>query len=255
MHDLPLVISLDHTPSTNSHLANMWRNENGQLPPFVAVIADFQDSGRGRLGREWVAPVGTSLLASILVPTKVSHSSLLPLAVGVVVSDLVQSLLPSKDVQLKWPNDVLVEGKKISGILCEQLSPEWAIAGIGINLLQTADQLPPVPATSIALEGGPAVSRDLLALSLAASLQDLIEIDPVELHALIEHRCSTLGHRVLVSLPVGTTLEGRAISLESDGALRVEDLTGTEHIIRAGDIAHLRTSATAPQLTTQGGRS
>lgn len=255
MHDLPLVISLDRTSSTNSHLANKWRKSGGLLPPFLTVVTDFQESGRGRLGREWVAPTGTSLLASILMPTAADSSPLLPLAAGVVVLDLVQSLLPGRDVRLKWPNDVLVEGKKVSGILCEQLSPERVIVGIGINLSQTADQLPPVPSTSIALEGGPAVARDLLALSLATSLQDLAEVDPVELRALIEPRCSTLGHRVLASLPTGTTLEGRAVCLEPDGALRIEDLIGGEHIVRVGDVSHLRMSETAPELARQGGRS
>lgn len=279
MQELPQIISLKSTISTNSFLTSMWQQamsdptatpstahgnkdlerghsrSNSELPPFLTVVADFQNSGRGRLGREWVAPAGTSLLASILVPTKTDHFSLLPLVVGVAVSDLIRSLLPSKEIQLKWPNDVLVESKKISGILCEQLSPAWSIVGVGINLSQTADQLPPVPSTSIALEGGPLVAANLLALGLATSLQDLVDADPEELHALVEHRCSTLGQRVLVSLPAGTTLEGRALSLESDGALRIEDLTGAEQIIRAGDIAHLRMPIATRQLTSQGGRS
>ncbi len=245
MHDLPDATRLAQTASTNTYLVELWQRHPDRLHPFHTVVTDFQEAGRGRLGREWVAPAGTSMLTSILVPVNEQTASLLPLMAGLVVREQLECLLPESDVQLKWPNDVLVGGKKICGILCESLSPSDAVVGIGINLSQSADQLPPVPSTSVTIEGGPAVDATLLALSCAVGLQDLLAADTAQIHAEIESGCSTLGNRVRVELPSGQAIEGTAISLEADGALLVEDGVGEAHIVHAGDITHLHTSPLA----------
>lgn len=247
MQQLPQVVRLERTSSTNTYLASLWEDQGAALPPYLTVVTDFQEAGRGRLAREWVAPAGTSMLASILVPTDGSHATWLPLVAGMCLAELLTSLLPSSSVTLKWPNDVLVEGKKISGILCEHLgaldaAPEmqWIAVGIGVNLSQDADELPPVPSTSVALEGGPPVDPALLAVACAASLQDLLSAPVQQLAAEVTQACSTPGLPVIASLPSGQVVEGTAVGLHDDGALLVEDPNGEIHVLHAGDLVHLR---------------
>lgn len=239
MRKMPEVLPLQQTSSTNEYLANLWLTKPDALSPFFTVLANEQTVGRGRLGREWTAPAGTSMLASILVPADPDTASLLPLVAGVAAHTLISNLLPQNDVQLKWPNDVLVGGRKICGILCESLSEEWTVVGIGLNISQTIDQLPPVPSTSIVLEGGPSLDPSLLALAVAVGIQDLLELSPEQLHSEIEQRCSTLGCPVEVLLPSGDRITGTAISLDPRGALLVRDEFGTTTSVQAGDITHL----------------
>jgi BirA family transcriptional regulator, biotin operon repressor / biotin---[acetyl-CoA-carboxylase] ligase len=105
-------------------------------PHGTLVTAAEQSAGRGRQGRTWVAPAGRALLCSLVIR---DPSRLLPLAAGVAVAEVAGS-----DALIKWPNDVLIDGRKVSGILVEGRPQErWAVVGIGINVALRADDVPP----------------------------------------------------------------------------------------------------------------
>ena len=132
--------------------------------------ADFQTAGRGRLDHKWLSPPGTNLMMSVVLSVEglaPDHVATLPLVAGLAVAKAVRELVAAdedarrktRDVQLKWPNDVLVGGKKIAGILCERHGDN-VIVGIGVNVNQTA--FPPEianRATSLAQVAPPVVSR------------------------------------------------------------------------------------------------
>ena len=104
-------------------------------PPGLLVLADEQSAGRGRHGRTWSAPAGSSLLLSLLLRPVVPAPSvsLLPLLTGLVLAETVGRYLPETDVALKWPNDLLVDGRKAAGILVEGADGA-AVVGVGINV-------------------------------------------------------------------------------------------------------------------------
>lgn len=142
------------TGSTNADLAALAREG---APGGTVLIAGHQSSGRGRLARPWVAPPDTSLACSVLVDPRrgTADWGWLPLLVGMAVSDGIREET-GVDARLKWPNDVLVGDRKLSGILCEAVTVgprATAVLGFGINVTLGADQLPVPTATSTALEG------------------------------------------------------------------------------------------------------
>src|SRR5690606_15502419 len=146
---------LAETPSTNDELVSLAANE-AEWPDFSAVVTDTQTAGRGRLGRVWVSPAGTALAVSVLVRAdsslRIDALGWLPLAAGLAMTRAVRLALPDRDdVTLKWPNDVLVGGSKISGVLSELVvgrAPS-VVVGAGLNLTMTVEQLPVPTATSL----------------------------------------------------------------------------------------------------------
>jgi BirA family biotin operon repressor/biotin-[acetyl-CoA-carboxylase] ligase len=152
-----------------AEVASTQRLAAGQ-PEGAVVAADFQTEGRGRLGRRWEAPAGSSLMFSLALEPAVPVErlpELTPLA-GHAVADAITATT-GLATTVKAPNDVLVGGRKVAGVLGEAADGR-VVLGIGVNLLQTADELPerPVfPATSLALEGAATGRAELLAEILA----------------------------------------------------------------------------------------
>lgn len=141
----------------------------------LVVIADEQTAGRGRMGREWIAPPGSSVLCSVLLRPDMTPDllSTLPLVVAVAVADAIESVT-GVYCQVKWPNDLLVDGAKVAGILIQTtLRPngvDYAIVGIGINVSTPAESLVP-GAISLEIALGKAVSRDMIFASLLFELE------------------------------------------------------------------------------------
>jgi BirA family transcriptional regulator, biotin operon repressor / biotin---[acetyl-CoA-carboxylase] ligase len=135
-------------------------------PEGAVAVADEQTAGRGRLGREWFATPGSSLLASVVLRPDVPTANLpeLSLVAGRAVAQALGEVAGVAP-EVKWPNDVLVNGRKVAGILAEAKDGR-VVVGIGINVSQRAEELPArpsYPATSLLLETGNAVARaDLL---------------------------------------------------------------------------------------------
>jgi BirA family transcriptional regulator, biotin operon repressor / biotin---[acetyl-CoA-carboxylase] ligase len=216
-------------------------------PHLSVLLTDAQTAGRGRLDRVWTAPPGASLAISVLLrrlPVDPRARGWVPLAAGVAMADAVAAQLPGSDVVVKWPNDVLVDGRKICGILAEATG-DAVVVGTGVNTAMTADELPVPTATSFAVLGAAADVDRLLAdylLGLAGLVAGLVATgDAVAsgLHAAVTARCATIGHDVRVSLPGDRMLEGRAVRLDEDGRLVVHDDAG-EQAVAAGDVVHVR---------------
>ncbi|HEU5491765.1 MAG TPA: biotin--[acetyl-CoA-carboxylase] ligase [Gaiellaceae bacterium] len=138
---------------------------DASLPEGALVVADHQTAGRGRLGRSWDAPTGTALLFSLLLkPPAERHAPELSLVAGIAVADTLERTL-GLSVQIKWPNDVMLRRKKIAGCLAEARDGA-VVLGIGVNVGQTADELPDGAGSIRTLTGRPADREELLSMLL-----------------------------------------------------------------------------------------
>ena len=147
-------------------------------PEGAVVVADEQTEGRGRLGRRWLAPPGTSLLCSILLRPQVDSARLpeLSLVAGRACAEAIAEVT-GLDTRVKFPNDVLVHGRKVAGILAEA-SEGRVVLGIGVNVSQQPGQFPAearTPATSLVLETGRAIDRGDLLVALLDHLEKRYE--------------------------------------------------------------------------------
>lgn len=156
------VVFLPQCHSTNDELARLARNK--KIPEGTVIYTDHQISGKGQRGNEWFDKPGENVLLSLLLKPRflsVQKQFYLNLATGLSILDLLKSYVPGKQVKLKWPNDVYIESKKVSGILIENIlrgsSIEWSVNGIGLNLNQEDDL--PQNATSVFVESGSKVDR------------------------------------------------------------------------------------------------
>ena len=201
----PRTVRLETVPSTQEVAR--------RLPIGSVVVTDHQSAGRGRLDRRWEAPPGTALLASFVLP----RHPLLSLAAGVAAAEAC-----GPGVGLKWPNDLMVDGRKAGGILVE-VSAGKAVVGIGINL-------------SAAPPGAATVNqpRDALLENLRAALARWSVAEPAEVLMRWRELSVTLGQVVRVELP-GRVIEGIATDVDDSGAL----IVAGEHV-SAGDVIHLR---------------
>lgn len=202
-----------------------------------------QRAGRGRLGRAWVAPAGKCLAATVLVRTeRLGEDAVgwLPLAAGLALADALDPLVADR-ASIKWPNDVLVDGRKVAGILCERRASGVAV-GFGVNLTLAADELPTEWATSLTLEGAEGtapVLADAVLCHVMRSLDALLPALGTEgLRTAVAADLSTIGRHVRVSLPGGDVV-GVAVGLGASGELQVETDTGIVDV-RAGDVVHVR---------------
>lgn len=235
------------TGSTNADVAVAAREGAAE---GYAVVAGHQSAGRGRLDRRWEAPPGTSLAMSFLLRpdgVPVTRWAWLPLLAGVVVVDAVAAAAGASAV-LKWPNDVLLDGGKLSGILTERIetpSGPAAVVGIGLNVAQTPEQLPP-GGVSLAPYGAAADAvLDAVADRLAARYADWRaaggDPDAAGLAADYARRCDTIGREVRAMLPGGDTVEGRAEAVDGSGRLLIAPAVGGMPVaVGAGDVVHLR---------------
>jgi len=246
--------------STNTELVR--RASVGDVPQLSALATTNQTAGRGRLGRTWVSPQGTTLAVSIFVRAS-DGLGWLPLLAGLAMTRAVRSLLPGQLVTLKWPNDVLVDGLKVSGLLGELVPSGGAVMGAGLNLTMTKEQLPVPTATSLTLHGAEpdALLDRALAEYLAAfealwgefedsgfdadagagayAGADADAFAAPGLRASVSDACDTLGRDVRVGLPDGSTAEGMAEAIDEHGRLVVRHATG-HLVVSAGDVTHVR---------------
>jgi BirA family biotin operon repressor/biotin-[acetyl-CoA-carboxylase] ligase len=223
-------------PSTNTLARTLAR---AGATDGTVVLTDDQTAGRGRLGRTWVVPPCSGLTVSALLRL----SSTFPLytltpAAALAVADVAGAVVGPR-CTLKWPNDVLVEGAKVAGILIEvdALADGWtAVVGIGLNV----NAAPPLAtATCLARAAGQSLAREPLLLDLLSALDErlcLAAQDPDVLMGLWRARLVTLGRRVRVTVPDGT-LEGLALDVDAEGSLIVRLDDGTRRTVRAGDVA------------------
>ncbi|WNM28070.1 biotin--[acetyl-CoA-carboxylase] ligase [Demequina capsici] len=245
---IALAAVVPEEPSTNTALAAALREDPQAWPHMSAYIADHQTAGRGRAGRVWETPAGTSLTVSWVIRPSASGPDLAwaPLVVGLAAVRAARSL--GADAWIKWPNDVVVASgvgdvpgwgrwRKLAGILCEVVG-DAVVAGTGVNVLQAADELPVPHAVSFAALGAEASRLDVLG-ALGRELRDAVaewDADPTTVRHAVEAICATLGWDVAVDAGTGTPVAGRAVGLSEEGALIVEGRSGTRTAVLAGDV-------------------
>jgi BirA family biotin operon repressor/biotin-[acetyl-CoA-carboxylase] ligase len=238
-------MTIVHLPRVESTQSTIFDLAAQGAPDRTVVVADYQAAGRGRRGRAWDAPPDTSLLTSILVrprgtPERWGGYSLVS---ALAVADALTNVA-GLGARLKWPNDVLVGGRKIAGILLESRIPAGGGAagtasviavGVGVNLAQRAFPAGlAARATSVALETGRAVERDAALTALLSAFDDWraqLERDglaPIRARWLAV--ADTIGRRVSVD---GVT--GVAVDLDADGALVLQD-GERRHRVVAGEV-------------------
>ena len=202
----------------------------------LVVWALEQNAGRGRQGRQWESPAGNLYVSVVLRPPTArrewGHYSFVA---ALAIYDCVGGFLPHSLVELKWPNDVVVGGKKISGILLES-GEEWLVVGIGLNVLHSP-QNPLYPSTSLSAEKAEIPSlEDILTNILKAfgAWYDRMDVEgfaPIRAAWLARARKGC----VRVRLDQGE-LQGQFVDLDENGALRLLLVDGTEKSVNTGDV-------------------
>jgi BirA family biotin operon repressor/biotin-[acetyl-CoA-carboxylase] ligase len=221
--------------STNRHALDAAR---AGAPDGLVVVADEQTAGRGRLGRSWEAPPGSSLLVSVLLRRSGDPAGHVVMAAGVALAAAVDDVA-GVEAGLKWPNDLVVDDRKLAGLLAE-VEGDALVVGAGCNV--NWDAFPAElteSATACNLEAGRAVDRDALLdafldrFAAALAVGDAVVDD-------YRARLVTIGRTVRVEPVRGDALVGTAVAVADDGALVVRDDAGTDHTVVAADVHHLR---------------
>lgn len=238
------LVWLDTTVSTN--LEAFRRADEGAAEGTV-VLADHQSGGKGRLGRQWESPPGVNLYASVILRPQLApyDAPQLTFLSAVATARAIQQtcgLQPS----IKWPNDLLLRGRKVAGLLNEMHAETdrvgFVVLGIGVNLNMGAAQFPAdlrTPATSLCLETGTWVSRTSFALQLIMELDRAYEefrchgFDPVR--AEWSRLCNAAGRKVEVDSG-GSVTEGFFDGVDHDGALLIRLADGGRERILSGDV-------------------
>jgi BirA family biotin operon repressor/biotin-[acetyl-CoA-carboxylase] ligase len=207
------------------------------LPEGAVAVSDHQTGGRGRMGRPWTAPPGTSVLASVMLhPPRERHLPELSLVAALAAAEAIEGAT-GLTAQVKWPNDVMLNRRKVAGILSE-LSDGAVVVGIGINVNQTREQLPldaPTPPGSLLTLTGRTHDRGALLGSLLFRLERIYDGwrhgGLADLYGEIGARDFLRGRRI--------TVDGRpatALQILRDGRLEVETGHGETQIIESGQV-------------------
>ena len=212
----------------------------------VWIAARQQTMGKGRLGRAWASPIG-NLFTTVLFPEPggLQIAARIPFAAALAVQDACKSVLPTLNAALKWPNDVRVEGRKISGILTESGETNgvvWIALGMGINVQHAPDGVGQ-ETTSLVSEGAvPTIQPDLVLQALSEALTHRVGQARNDFESLLEdwlEHADGLGQTVQAG-PVGNRIEGVFEGLAPDGGLILRLPDGASHTIRAGDVDLVR---------------
>jgi BirA family biotin operon repressor/biotin-[acetyl-CoA-carboxylase] ligase len=250
MHELvPQIQHFDSLPSTNLEAA---RRAIEGAPEGLCIVASEQTAGRGRLQRQWVSPKGAGLYFSIILRPQFGQSvwPLLTLMAAIAVHDTLLDVC-AFETDIKWPNDILVNEKKLCGILAETVETpagRGVVVGIGINL--TNHSFPPeleTVATSVEAATGKSPAVEVISETLVRVLLTHYRMlqDPDGPRLIVGEWCARSsyaeGKRIGV-IEGNQTFEGTTCGLERDGALRVKTDDGEMRIVRAGDVASVRPS-------------
>jgi len=246
-HDLGQVLHCREELASTSDLAKELA-EQGAAHGEV-VIAERQTAGRGRRGRSWSSPAGKNLYLSAVLRPELppQRAAELTLVASLAVCDACRQA--GVDAGIKWPNDVLVGGRKVAGILTELAAEpdvvHWVVVGIGVNLNAGREDFPEEirdEATSLAIERGQPVPRALFAAALLSLLEQWLDRHAEEGFEAVRRawreRSATLGRSVRVEVD-GGEVDGVADDLDESGALLVRSESGLVRVV-AGDVRLLR---------------
>ncbi len=229
------------TASTGSTNDDLLAAARAGAPDRLVLVADHQTAGRGRLDRRWEAPSSENLLVSVLFRNVPQYPHALTHAVALAAAE-ASARIAGVTPDVKWPNDLLVSGAKLAGILSTAgpaqsvpPRPTFVVVGLGLNVGWAPDG-----AACLSALAPRAVGRDEVLVALLGALDELSGLSDHELHARYRQGLSTIGRDVRVELPNDRVVEGRAIDVEDDGRLVVLDSCGVTHRLDVGDVVHLR---------------
>lgn len=234
------VMLFQDTASTNDIV---WREAQNGRGEGLVVAAEQQSAGRGRQGRQWQSRPRAGVYASLLLrPHWPLHQiTRLTIVSSLAVAEAVEAVC-GRSVQIKWPNDVFMRGKKLGGILTEvQADPEairFAIIGMGLNVAQDKSDFPPELrslATSLKIETGAEHRRADLLVAILAALRERYRQPFEQVRHDWSQRCFSLGQTITVRTPGGPRV-GQAAGIDDNGALLLRDESGRVTPITAGDI-------------------
>lgn len=243
---LPALHLFDAVDSTND-AARRLAVEGAEVA--TTVLAERQLAGRGRAGRAWDSPPGVGIWLSMIAPPPVDAAAAgtLPLRVGVALAAALDPLVGTARTLIKWPNDLMIAGAKVGGILCEGswegTKPGPVIVGVGLNVAQRPDDFPAAvreTATSVAMAAGAPISRLKVADAVVPALLHALTapIPPERLEAEMATRDILRGAAVRVADPVtgAEVHEGMAMGIGPDGALLLRDPSGVLRSVRSGTV-------------------
>ncbi|NMN96093.1 biotin--[acetyl-CoA-carboxylase] ligase [Antrihabitans stalactiti] len=242
----PYYAELEVVAETGSTNADLLARASSSDSDRTVLIAEAQTRGRGRHQRVWVSPPQAQVAMSVLLRLRgIDPEQLgwLPLVTGIAVVDTVRNVTDI-DANLKWPNDVLVDGRKLCGILVEVATPgpdPAVVVGVGLNVTLSEEELPVPEATSLSLAGAEVTDRMTLVRALLRELASRLTAweaanwSTVDLASAYRERCSTLGARVRADLPGGDIITGVAQDVDENGRLLIDG-----RAVSAGDVTHLR---------------
>jgi BirA family biotin operon repressor/biotin-[acetyl-CoA-carboxylase] ligase len=233
------VLHVAETGSTNADLLALAGGPSAAdaepvLPDKLVLVADHQTAGRGRLDRRWEAPPGANLLLSVLLRDIPPHIHEVTQRVALAAAAACHRVAVA-DLELKWPNDLLLHGHKVAGILAQAGTVDGhidhVVVGIGINVAWA-------PEGAACLHD---VSSDVDRWDLVrALLREFDRLAAIDVPAAYREHLATIGQQVRVHLPGDEVLDGTAIGVEDDGRLVVLDSCAVTHRIDTGDVVHLR---------------
>jgi len=243
----PSVVVFKETDSTNMQ-AKILAIQGAAEGTLVA--AEAQTQGRGRRGRTWFSPAGQSIYVSMILRPSIppAQAPQITLMTAVAVARTLQK--DGLKARIKWPNDVLIEGKKIAGILTEITTEmdqvDWVVVGLGLNVNTPADQMPPEIreiATSVRIQKGRPVSRVELLCALLENFEACYEQLKAEGFGPImkqwRQMTDIIGQRIYVDV-MDTRHIGTVAAVDNDGVLILEDDQGQTHRIFSGDVTLVR---------------
>lgn len=238
-HRLEVFAALDSTMDEARRRAE--RGDPGRL----WLLAHHQSAGRGRRGRAWLSGAGNLMASLLLRPAcGAGEGAQLSFASALAVADALAPFLPERaGIALKWPNDVLLNGRKVAGILLESATApagtlDWLVIGIGVNLASHPTGTP-FPATSLAAEGGRAPAPETMLVGLAAALERWIAIWSGQgfapLRAAWLARAAGRGGMIAVR-SAADEVHGRFIDLDPEGRLVLGLADGSLRQVAAGEV-------------------
>ena len=238
--------------STNSYARELVKQG---APEGTVVLADYQSNGKGRLGRHWQSSKGANILMSLILRPKINIEAIrcITLATSdILISALEKSIkkegLAKIKFKVKWPNDIMVDGKKIAGVLCEssvrEKAVEYVVVGLGINVNQDISQLSEdirSKTTSISAETARHFQREtLIAQLLLKYEQNYIHFERTNYDQGINNwkkRCDQIGNSYIIKTPVSEEL-GQVIDIDNNGVLVYQTQEGKIKKLIAGDIKY-----------------
>ena len=210
------------------------------------LASEFQSKGRGRLDRTFIAPPRSALLFSFYVEPENTGDrwGWLPLLAGQSVVHAISKVFDLRkedELKLKWPNDVLLNDRKVAGLLAERIQTPHTtgvVIGIGINVHTRQEELPVVSATSFSLEGYSTCDRNALLIQILTSFSEYLDRWERDDPTLLQEYSSisaTIGRKVEIEMPGATKMVSVAASIDVSGALVLED----DRLIMVGDVVHV----------------